>query len=264
MKEFQHKKANGQLLVQTVQSLLNRSLQEVGLSYSSDGFVHIGDQLMLYSVRTEGVLSVDAQTKTDGYDLGYNVTSSNLTQAPVARNVFTIEAVDPTAKQGDVLTLGQPFRLRTHDKVLNQPAWLHSEPTSVNSFAKLAKHDQQVSVSTSGHTHETKWVCQFKDINQRFEMEGQKVPANAEVVIQHCATRNSLRSDNSLGNVHNDFGKECEVSCHAQISVNKRQGLYQELRGETTSDIPLRAEDSSNYFAFLTASDPTLDPSNAK
>jgi len=264
MQEYLHKRANGQLLVQTVQALLNNSLQEVGLTYSDDGYVHVGDQLMLYSVRTEGVLSVDAQSKVDTYDLAYAVTSSDLTQAPVARNVFTIEAVDSKAKIGDALALGQPFRLRTHDKVLDQPAWLSSQPISSTSSAKISKHDQEVTVSAANSTYATVWECQFKDINKRFEMEGQQVPANSEIVIQHCLTKTALRSDNSLGHVFNDFGKESEVSCHSSISVNKRQGLYQELNGQITPDIPLRAEDNSNYWAFLTASDPSLDPSKAK
>jgi len=261
MKEYLHKRKSGTLLVQTVQKLLNQSLEEVGLTYSDDGFVHIGDQLMLYSVRTEGVLSVDAETKIATYDLAYAVTSSDLTQAPVARNVFTIEAVDRKAKEGDVLTLGQPFRLRTHDKVLGRHAWLSSQPTSSTCSAKIAKHDQEVSVSVANTTYATVWQCQFKDINKRFEMEGQHVPANSEIVIQHVSTKTALRSDNSGGYVFNDFGKESEVSCQTAMSINKRQGLYQELNGETTPDIPLRAEDNSNHWAFLSASSPSLDPS---
>jgi hypothetical protein len=34
-----------------------------------------------------------------------------------------------------------------------------------------------------------------KDAAQRFELEGQPVPANAEVIFQHLQTRQALSSD---------------------------------------------------------------------
>jgi Ca2+-binding EF-hand superfamily protein len=54
----------------------------------------------------------------------------------------------------------------------------------------------------------------------------------------------------------NDFGKEYEICAHTYNSIGKKQGLYAELQGKTTSDIPTRREDIQNVFAFLTASAP--------
>jgi hypothetical protein len=250
MKEYQYRKSTGQLLVHQVQSHLNQSLTEVPLTHSKDGNIHIGDSVMLYSVMTEGVLSVDTSTKIVAADEGYAVTSSTLTQAPVARNVFKILPYGENVKDGDVLKLGQPFRLETNEKI-NVKGLLQSQPVSSMSFSKVTRN-QEVTVTPVQTSYDTVWVAQYKDTNHRFEMEGQPVPANAEVVLVHAATKSALASQKA--DVHNDFGKEYEVCAHSNISLFKKQGLYQEKHGLTTTDIPVRAETTVNHWAFLTAS----------
>jgi hypothetical protein len=251
-KEYLRKKENGELLVSKVRGLLNESLQEVPLSYSKDGYVHIGDHIMLYSVETQGVVSVDLSTKIQSSDEGYAVTTSKLTKAPVARNVFVIEPYGPGQKEGDVLRLGQKFRLRTMRNL-----YLHSQPVSTMSSSK-SSNNQEVAAVPSNQTHDTVWVAQYKDTNQRFEMEGSEVPGNAEIIIQHAATKSALASQNL--DFYNDFGKECELCCNSYISIKKKQFLSQEKQGLCTADIPVRSEAIKNHFAFLTASVPELDP----
>jgi hypothetical protein len=258
-KEYLRKKERGELLVHQVQSLLNKSLQEVGLSYSKDGYVHYGDHIMLYSVATEGVVSVDMSTPIASADKqgAYSVTSSTLTQAPVARNVFVIEPYGDQ-RNGDVLRLGQPFRLRTNPKLAT--AWLQSQPVGTMTFAKQS-HNQEVCVVPDNRTYDTVWVAQYKDIDQRFEMEGKEVPSNAEIIIHHAATKAGLASSKSH-KAFNDFGQEFEVCSFSHITNHKKQTLGQEKSGLSTTDIPVRTEASNNHFAFLTASVPELDPSN--
>lgn len=254
MKEYLHRKANGDLLVHKIQAHLNQSLTEVGLTFSRDETLHFGDAIMLYSVQTEGVLSVDMSANIGGYDTAYTVTSSTLTQAPVARNVFIVEGVG-NVRPGDQVRLGQPFRLRAHDQLApGQTMFLNTQPVSTTSFSKMTRN-QEVVCAPTPPTHDTVWTVQYKDISKRFEMEGQPVPTNAEVVIQHAATRAALSSDKK--EMFNDFGKEFEVCGKSNVSVNKKQGLYQEKQGFTTTDIPVRAEDSRNHWAFLSAS---VDP----
>lgn len=256
MKEYLYNKANGNLLVNKVQAHLNQSLQEVPLSYSKDELVHIGDNLMLYNVKTEGVLSVDTASKIMSMEEGYTVTTSTLTQAPVARNVFVIEA-HGNAQQGDVLKLGQPFRLRLNSKLAD--GYLQSQPTSTYSFSKVSRN-QEVSAQPTAALYDTVWVAQYKDVNQRFEMEGQPVPTNAEIVIQHASTKSALASDTL--DVFNDFGKEFEVCCNTAVSLKKKQVCMHDREGFTTSDIPVRPEGEQNHWAFLSASVPELDPSS--
>lgn len=256
MKEYLHRKEKGQLLVHTVQQHLNSSLQEVGLSFSKDGYVHIGDHVMTYSVQTEGVLSVDCSEKLTSSDEGYACTTSTLTQAHVARNVMVVEGYGSGFQQGDVLKLGQPFRLRINPALKSEGFYLQSQPMSAMSCSKVSRNQEVGMVKIN--SYDTVWVAQFKDPSKRFEMEGQPVPANAEILLVHAATKNALSSDKII--YHNDFGQEYEVCCKTSMSIGKKQGLYAEMLGKTTSDIPLRKEGSVNWFAFLTAATPDVAP----
>ena len=59
---------------------------------------------------------------------------------------------------------------------------------------------------------------------------------------------------------NNDFGREFEVCCNSVLSINKKQGLYAELNGKTTPDIPMRKEKEPNWWAILTATSPDMNP----
>jgi len=260
MKEYLHRKEKGQLLVHTVQQHLNASLQEVPLSYSNDGFIHIGDQIMLYSVQTEGVLSVDCSDKLISSDEGFAVTSSTLTQAHVARNVFVIEGYGSNVNNGDVLKLGQPFRIRINPALKGEPFYLHSQPQSAMSCSKVSRNQEVGMIKVN--SFDTVWSVQFKDPTKRFEMEGQPVPANAEILVFHAGTKSALSSDKIA--YHNDFGQEYETCCKTSQSIGKKQGLYAEMLGKTTSDIPLRKEASVNWWAFLTAAEPPAAAPDSK
>lgn len=261
MKEFLHRKATGQLLINSVRKHLNASLQEVGLSHSPDGYIHFGDCIMIYSANTEGVLSVDVSEKVAGANLAYSVTTSTLTKAHVARNTFVIEPYNKNDRTGDVLCLGQQFRLRASPLLLPDPCpfYLHSQPVTPQCASKISRHQQVTVQSTT--SYDTVWNCSFKDGTKRFEMEGEPVPANAELLFFHCLTGQALAS--SPINYYNDFGLEYEVCAHTYNRVNKKQGLFAELKGMTTADVPSRREGAPNHFAFLTASDPASEASLA-
>lgn len=256
LKDYSRKKECGQLLVHQVQEKLNHALVEVSLTYSKDGYIHIGDHIMLYSVQTEGVLSVDTSTQVSSSDVAWAVTASTLTQAPVARNVFVVEAVEPGAKVGDLLRLAEKFRLRCNPMMSTSNSYLLSQPISPLSFSRVSRN-QEVSVGER-NSFDNVWTIQHKNVDQRFEMEGSPVPCNAEIVLVHCGTQNALAADKL--DQHNDFGREYEVSARSYCSIKKKQGLYQEQLGLTTSDIPVRSQKSQNYWAVLTASTPELDP----
>ena len=251
MKEFVHRKEKGQLLVHTIQKHMNAALQEVGLSFSRDGLVHIGDHVMLYSVTTEGVLSCDPADKVSSSDRGFAVTTSTLVKAHVARNTFVIEAYNNDVPIGSPLKLGQQFRLRANPKLFpdGQAFYLQSQPVSALAASKVSRK-QLVSMSNV-KSFDTVWKAQWRDISRRFEMEGEPVPANGEIVIVHAPTNTCLSS--SKLTYYNDFGLEYEVCGHSHVDIRKSQGLYAELQGRTTTDIPFRKESTPNHWAFLTA-----------
>lgn len=247
--EFLKRKQNGELLVSQVQAHLNSSLAEVPLTESKDGYLHYGDSVMLFSVATEAVLSIDTSNQFDAYEDKKIITTSSLTQGHVARNVFIILPVDGKDKMGDTVKLGSNIRLQANP-ALGTELYLFSQPLSATNCSKKSR--QQEVAGTRSTNFDTVWIPAFKDVNQRFEMEGQPVPANAEICLMHAQTRQALYSSPKFA-VHNDFGKEYEVSAATDMSTGKAQGLYQELLGQTTADISLRVEQKSNHWAFLTS-----------
>jgi hypothetical protein len=131
--------------------------------------------------------------------------------------------------------------------------FLHSQPVSHLSSSKVTRQQEVTFRQTT--SHDTVWKCQFKDGARRFEMEGEPVPASAELLLTHSLTGQALAT--AKHNVYNDFGREFEVSSHTHNQINKKQGLHAELRGVTTADMPSRRERSPNFFAFLLASPET-------
>lgn len=141
MKEFLHRKESGSLLIHHVSKHMNECLYEVPLSSHDDNSVHIGDSIMLYSLCTGGVLSVDPLENIPWNDKAFNITTSSLIKGHVARNVFKIEGYnnEPT---GEILKFGQSFRLRLHETLEGSspfPFYLHSQPTSTLCSAKVSR-----------------------------------------------------------------------------------------------------------------------------
>lgn len=255
LRDYLHKKATGQLLITKLQKTLGAALAEVPLSYSADGFIHIGDHVMIFSVETEGVVSVDVADDTRTPESGLMATTSTVTQGHVARNTFVIEGAPArlgarVPEPGSVLRYGEVFRIRLHPSLCGgKPIYLASQPVSLLSASKISRHQEVTFKSSAGH--DTLWVAAHKDPAQRFESEGQPVPAMSEVLIQHNQTRQALSSEKK--NVFNDFGCEYELCAHTFTAITKNGGLYQELMGKTTVDTPVRREGTPNMFAFLTA-----------
>lgn len=253
MQEYLHNKKNGTLLMHSVKKQLNEALQDTPLSYCADNKVHIGDSVMLYSARTKAVLSVDSSTKIMSADTGYFVTTSTIPTSPVVRNVFIIEAYGDNIPLGSIVKLGQNIRLRANPKwETDKPYYLTSQPKSTQSFSPVTRLQEVCVMPTT--SYETVWVAQYKDTSKRFEMEGSDLPSNVEIVLQHASTKAALASDTQK--LNNDFGSEYEVCAHSYIKINKKQGLYQEQQGLTTTDIAVRTENNFNHWAFLTATAP--------
>jgi len=251
IKDYLHKKETGSLLVNKVQKHLSASLQGVELKPNTDGVLHSGDSIMLYSVTNEGVLSVDTSDRVKPHSDAFAVSSSTVTQGHVARNVFSIEAFSQNDKS-DVITYGQLVRIVAHEALHSQRLSLASEPVSLTSFAKISRK-QEVYV-TSSNSSDGGWRIVHADPTVRFETEGQPVPVNAEILIVHNLTKQALFSDRVL--IHNDFGQEFEVSSHLANETKKRQALYAELNGTRVPEIPLRRQHDQNSWVILAGAQP--------
>ena len=69
------------------------------------------------------------------------------------------------------------------------------------------------------NVYNTVWKVLSSNPNLRVSSIGSPVPANAELIIEHCASAQFLSSDNI--NYYNEFGMEYEVSVCSQTTNNK-------------------------------------------
>lgn len=249
--KYAHMKNEGSLSYQRVQDHVAVSMQEVPVSKSPDGSVRYGDAVMLYNLAVGGVLSVDLLERLAIQEEGYAVSTSFLAHGHVARNVFVVEPVEDrrSGQAGSVLCLGQPFRLRVCPQLSERALYLFSQPVQPGIHARVRKSQQLVGLVGS-LSQDTVWEVQHKHQEQRFEMEGHPVPANAHVIITHKPTGQGLFSDQTV--YDNEFGRECEVSGHSALPLAKRQIMEGEFTGKTTVDAPVRGDLSANVWAFLT------------
>ena len=75
---------------------------------------------------------------------------------------------------------------------------------------------------------------------------GSPVQANSQLIIEHCATKEFLSSDNI--NYGNQFGMECEVSCKKASVKLKQQQLANELIGKAVIDLSVKASGDQNIW----------------
>jgi hypothetical protein len=259
VKEYLAKKrqaGSSGLTVHSLHATVQAALKPVELTFTKDGALRIGDCVMLYSIATEGVLSIDPSDKLETG--GYSVSTSQLTKTHVARNSFIIESFDrPNAKQGELLLYGENIRIRCHPEFLSIPSvssslYLHSQPLNAFSASKRSKGHQEVGFIPDNKSHySTAWRVHHREINKRFEMNGKPILANHEVVLFHSQTQQALHSAKLA--YLNDFGSEYQTICHTELSNMRNHGLLAERTGSRTAEIPFRPELKNNHWAFLTA-----------
>jgi len=250
LKDYLKKKETGNLMVTAKQQQLESSLQPDELSSSTDGLVHFGMRIMMYNHQSKGVLSAnpfDVVQKT--YD-AYMLTTSPV-GSPCIRNVFSIVRADENdGFEDDVLHYGQNFRVELSPfSKIEHPSYMHSEMVTGLAAAKFSRH-QEVTALTAPNG-ETLWQVLYPDSSQRFEMDGEPVPAGSPLVVRHIQTGSFLASDEIP--YHNLFGVEFEVHCFHYYSLGKSQNLTGEKKGEITGDYALRKHGLPNIWSVLTA-----------
>lgn len=245
MKEYMARKSGSAASQKDVDPLAY-SLQEVPLSRSADGAVHIGDTIMLLALANQAALSCDYTEKLAGVEEeSCAVSTSAITQASVARNSFVVEDASGRAQPGDQLLFNQHIRLRVHPSLSATPLYLHSRLFSI---AKYSKQQTVGMVATT--SFDTVWTVQTRDANTRYETQGFPVPAGAEIVLIHAASNRALTSDKTI--YHNRFGSEREVFASAAAALHTRpQVLQKERTVGRTVDQALKVEDPHQVFVFI-------------
>mmetsp|Transcript_69761 Transcript_69761/g.204178 ORF Transcript_69761/g.204178 Transcript_69761/m.204178 type:complete len:308 (-) Transcript_69761:91-1014(-) len=249
LKDYLKKKESGSLIVTAKQQQLEASLAPAELSASPDGALRFGHKVMLVNHQSKAFLNANAfEPVQKGHDAWILTTGPNA--APSVRNVFELERADPNdGFDDDVVHYGQNLRCKLHPfSKMDRPAYMHSELVTALAAAKFSRH-QEVTV-LSAPTGETLWQILYPDTSERFEMEGEPVPAGSPVVLRHVQTGSFLASDEIP--YHNLFGLEYEVHCFAYYSLSKTQNLTSEKKGEITGDHALRKHGLPNIWSVVT------------
>jgi hypothetical protein len=149
---------------------------------------------------------------------------------------------------------GQKVRLDGNPYLLGKKLYLHSTQISPLALARFSRNQEVFMIANP--IYNTAWKILHNNPNFRVSTLGQPVPANQEVIIEHCATAQFLSSDKiSYGN---DFCVEYDVSVCSQVTTNKSQALALEKIGKLTVDQPTKHGLEQNTWTIFTASDPSL------
>eukprot|EP00928_Gymnodinium_smaydae_P063519 TRINITY_DN47072_c0_g1_i1.p1 TRINITY_DN47072_c0_g1~~TRINITY_DN47072_c0_g1_i1.p1 ORF type:complete len:338 (+),score=73.03 TRINITY_DN47072_c0_g1_i1:137-1015(+) len=250
LKDFLKKKEMGKLAVTAKQQQLEESLVAKELSPTPDGALTFGTQVMLCNHQSKAFLAANPyDVKQKSHEALILTTSPN--SMPSARNVFVLERASPMdGFEGDCIHYGQNIRLKLPAfATMHSDSYMHSELVTALAAAKFSRH-QEVS-ALGAPSGETQWQILHPDNNQRFETDGEVVPAGTPLVMRHVATGSFLASDEIP--YHNIFGTEFEVHCYPYFSLGKTQNLCGEKKGEITGDYALRQHGLPNVWTIVTA-----------
>ena len=168
------------------------------LSYRADSQVRSGDALLVMSMGTSGLLTVNSLQD------GCIVTLSN--KGPIPANTFTLVSVGGSSSSSssrsgapEPLRYGKPFRIRVHPSAVSSPSaaaaavssetYLASVPVSLTT--SLAHKRQQISLLADPN-NDTLWKAVPRNLDDRLALDGEPVSAETEVLITHVATGQPL------------------------------------------------------------------------
>lgn len=176
----------------------------------------------------------------------------------MTRSVFSIGRVEAMDMFGsdEFVRFGQKVKLCSNKYLYRKPVALASY-TQTGAVCSPVGQKQAVAMSANC-TSEQAWVIDSLDPNDRFERQGEIVPANEPVLLRHCNTNVLLGADIALP-YKNDFGTEFEVHCNNHSALNKTQNLELEGKGRLTSDVPSKYQKDQNIFMLVTAPEAELD-----
>lgn len=269
--EFRTKREQGTLMLGRRENKLNTCQQQVPHSYSEDGMVHFGANIVLAHCESGGAVACDLWDEIRPDE--FTVTVAR-TMDPVARSTFRIvpvaaklsEPFDQFPDDG-VLYYGQPFHLQCNESLLYEaesPVRCLKVPTFLASALKSQYRTSRISnkqsvFMTSRNDNSAVWVIDKvagKDAGkERLLSQGTPVLANCAVIVRHRATRQALYSNPEVIE-STEFGAELEATCFNHFGAGKRESLSAEARGTLTPMTNQRGEGPCNLWAVVTATNP--------
>jgi Ca2+-binding EF-hand superfamily protein len=222
---------------------------------------------MISSKATGGSLACDPFTASGFANAEYETSITTDNNTAMARNTFVIEsAKGGPVENGEPICYGVPFRIRCNNSLLlNEKTNMLQPPLYLASVLKSERKaspisNKQLVYMTPKANYDTVWIAMTAAVDKdsgaaRLLIEGERIPANSEVVIQHCGTKQLLCADVKNSFV-SDFGTEYEVSGNTSFGVGRTSVLAGEFSGRRTGNTNVKPEHDQNIFAFVTSYDP--------
>ncbi|KAJ8304691.1 hypothetical protein KUTeg_018274 [Tegillarca granosa] len=236
LKDFLHRRENGQLMSQKRSKLSQTIFKKIDLSISRDGCVHYGDIINLrcpaakdrtqYFAHLEprDDCQLNAYPEIDKileshkleepcYVSGSKDCSSNL------RSSFVIKG-DCESMKGQPLRYGQKFYICTLGEE-GGDLYMASDRATIQKSAPRSRHQQVKFVSQPSFL--TEWQVLHFNPQVRMEYEGVPVPANAIVIINHRYTNQNLSVEENFI-TRTSFGtREYEISCNTYFDSHRAE-----------------------------------------
>ncbi|KAI8789939.1 cilia- and flagella-associated protein 161 [Biomphalaria glabrata] len=237
LKDFLHRRANGQLQIQKSSGIIGKMTNPVQLSTSPDGHIRFGDTVLIvnkgnpdrtvYGVgqypRDDSALAVhipDLNNESDGGSSAASLLVLGTKKlSPCIRTAFKVLPANEYAQIGEKLRYSQPFYLVTAAPEIGQLA-LYSDVTLFSRCTDKARH--QVAHLVPQFSFQCSWQIEHKNPLLRLEYEHEPVKANDACVIQHCKTRQNLCVEENYM-INTFFGREYEISAHTYLDSHKAE-----------------------------------------
>lgn len=243
LKEFLDKRESGELLIQKIGNLTEKSNDQScsSLTVSTDGKLKFGDRIQLVndgtderlvemgkakrrnaSVLSIGVIGSDVSSDSSAQSPSL-CTSSLSMMSPSPRNILIVKSCDGTP-DGQSINFGQPFQL-----VSLSGTFLSSDRATFGNATKKSRH-QAVNFTNDG-SFLTHWKAEYFNPQLRLEFEFSPIPVNEKLIIKHVKTNQSLAVEDYI--TAGLFGPEFEVSTNTFFDDH-------------------RAEKDANHWSFHT------------
>jgi len=251
-------KETGSLRLLKKQQMLAPQLAPVALTAApSDGYMRVGDTVLLQSCFNGGTLAVSmGQMLTQGDAINpdpiYSVVGSE-TASPSARTAIKLVSYDGGAAAGTELLYGMKVCIEFSEQ-LGVTGYLSSCRSGRVQLATQIINKQEAfmqAVSGEQPPYDCAWTILPVSVDDRIIAQGTPVLAGAPFVLVHCFTNKRLASVNIA--IPTDFGSELGVCVHTYVETTKVNKLMRETIGRPTNNLISRSETNENLWTVAYA-----------
>lgn len=271
---FESRSATGSLSLRKMQLKLSVCNELVPLTYTEDGILRFGDNVILKHESTSSVLVCDPFEEMFQGQSKYPVAAVHEEPQNKARNTYRIVRPPQSLCKFDedntdpILHIGQSFLLACNESLLLRPGskllnpTLYLASTKKNERMATRRTNRQLVYLTQEISAETIWLAIIpsrgrKNSSERFLSIGHPLHTNESFQITHRQTNMYLTCD-SKTTTSTEFGIEYEVYADRSAAPGKLGLMISEFQGFTTSQTLFKPDAPIFSWLFLTSSDKSI------